>query len=361
MELAAVDADDPLTTRDLERPAGLGECRREAGPDVGEDLRHGDVLEVDSELPLSGLSQQKQVLGEALQPVDLDLRGADRVGELGRGSRPPDRQLQLGPQQGERGSQLVARVGHERALPLEGPLDPGQQLVQRDPETRDLVGRGRDGQPQGGIARGELRRAAPHRLDRTQRGPGDGVRTEEREQHQQRDPDQQLGAHPAEGLQPVLAGVAHDQHEALAVAGERRGEEPGRLVETGGTAAIEGDRPGCRGGRLSRRQQGLPVEGGCGVHQSSGRGHDLREALAALDEPGPGEVGERRTGSAHRDDQVLRTLPQLEVEVPGQTVRQAQVAEHGDRGQQHRGTGREDEGQPESDGQPPHGPSSARR
>jgi hypothetical protein len=115
-------ANDPQT-RDLERPAGLGTPPR-SGPDVGEDLRTV-TSSGGQRAALSGLSQQKQVLGEALQPVDLDLGGADRVGELGRGSRPPDRQLQLGPQQGERGSQLVARVGHGARAPARGSARPG--------------------------------------------------------------------------------------------------------------------------------------------------------------------------------------------------------------------------------------------
>ena len=49
----------------------------------------------------------------------------------------------LGPEQRQRCPQLVARVGDEAALMLEGRVQPGEHVVERDGEARDLVARAR--------------------------------------------------------------------------------------------------------------------------------------------------------------------------------------------------------------------------
>ena len=133
----------------------------------------------------------------------------------------------------------AARGWRARRTPVRAPASPrpgpSRPLSVR-PSRAISSSAGRDRQPQARVVGGELRGAAPHRLHRAQGRAGDGVRPEEGEQHQQWDADQELVADPAQPLQPVLPRVADDQHERPAVAGERRREQPGRLVQPGRAA-----------------------------------------------------------------------------------------------------------------------------
>ena len=92
------------------------------------------------QLPVGGARDQQQILGELRQVVRLLERGDERLAHAAAVAlRRAHRRLELGLQDRERRAQLVARVGDELALALEGVLEPREHLVERLPEPADLV------------------------------------------------------------------------------------------------------------------------------------------------------------------------------------------------------------------------------
>src|SRR4029079_13530423 len=80
----------------LETATALPQGRREARNDGVEELRDRDGLEVHGQAVVSRLRQEKQVLGQTLEPVDLDHRRLHRRPELAGVARVTQRQLELG-------------------------------------------------------------------------------------------------------------------------------------------------------------------------------------------------------------------------------------------------------------------------
>ena len=129
----------------------------------------------------------EQVLGQLDEAVGLLRRGRQRGTQLVGRAAAPQRQLQLGPQDPERGAQLMAGVGRELPLAGEGGLEPVEHLVQRPAQPGDLVAGRRDGQALVGPRGRDARRPAAHRLDRPQRGGGDAP-ARDRGQHERHGP-----------------------------------------------------------------------------------------------------------------------------------------------------------------------------
>ena len=140
-EAVAVDAAAPVAALVGERasrsprPAiGTG-CATEARSSSA-----SSVSTLERQPPALGAGDQQEVLGELGQAVDLlrstsaSPRGAPRAS-----SAVPQRELELRAEQRERRSQLVAGIGDEVALALEGVLEPLEHLVQGLPEPLDLV------------------------------------------------------------------------------------------------------------------------------------------------------------------------------------------------------------------------------
>ena len=174
-----------------ERPRDLDGDRPVPRPPRGAAKRDADVLE--------HVAEVESARGGAAAGPARRGRAAGGRPRSGRGDRSPRRrsrspararsgvrlapegQLELGLEEGERRAQLVARVGDEAPLAREAVLDPGEHLVERLPQPRDLVAR----RAAPGAARrsddAEISsRAPPHRLDRPQRRAGEDVAAERR-------------------------------------------------------------------------------------------------------------------------------------------------------------------------------------
>ena len=137
----------------------------EAGRDRGEEVVHIDGLDPEWQLPAIGTSQQEEVLRQLGEALGLIRRPADGCSKLVHGRRLPQGELELGAEQREGRTELVAGVRNELALPLERRFEPVEHLVQGLAETLQLVASWRNREP---LTRsvGRDRRGSPaHRLD----------------------------------------------------------------------------------------------------------------------------------------------------------------------------------------------------
>ena len=159
----------------------------------------GDRLSADRQRPLVGPGDQEQVVGEPREPLRLLGGRAERALELLARARPAQREVELRAQQRERRPQLVARVGDEAALVLEGRVEAREHLVQRRREPRDLVPRRRHRQP-ARLARRDRLRPAPQDLDRPQRAGRERVAAEGGGEQGEREEEEELVAQVVERL-----------------------------------------------------------------------------------------------------------------------------------------------------------------
>ena len=83
--------------------------------------------------------EEQQLVGQRGQPHRLVRRVGDRVAELLFGASRAPRELELGLEHGDRGSQLVARVGDEVPLAPERALESPEHPVHGPREPGDLV------------------------------------------------------------------------------------------------------------------------------------------------------------------------------------------------------------------------------
>ena len=121
---------------------GHGFCVDAKAPGHGrKEVGHLDVLGAQGQLSVVRPRDHEQILGQPDQAVGLLPRRLKRGPELLGRAATPQRQVDLGPENRERGAQLVARVGHEGALPRERRLEPVEHLVERLPQPRQLVSR----------------------------------------------------------------------------------------------------------------------------------------------------------------------------------------------------------------------------
>ena len=131
------------------------ELRCATGEPIGDGREHvpgGQRLGVDREPALVGAGDEEEVRGERAQAVGLLRRRSQRVLELGAGPRMAERQLELGLEQRERRPQLVAGVGDEPPLVLEGGFEAGEHVVERLGEPLKLVFREGHWKPASGVA-----------------------------------------------------------------------------------------------------------------------------------------------------------------------------------------------------------------
>ena len=154
-----------------------------------------------------------------------------------------EREVELGAQQGERRSELVAGLRDEAALAFERRLEASEHLVEGRAEALELVAGRRHGQALAGPVSRDSRRAATHRLDRAQARSGEQVAQSRCEHERDRARQEQLRAQVAKRLGPVLARGAHDQDEAPAAAFDRKSEQSGALVQAGHGRTAEERRP----------------------------------------------------------------------------------------------------------------------
>src|SRR5439155_23975217 len=114
-------------------------------------LTRSDVLHTQRQLAPLGACDQEQVVCELAQAIDRLRRRLDRVAQLLGSTCVAQRELELGPQEGEWRAQLMSRVGDEVPFPLERVLEPLEHCVQRVAEPLELVAGGWHGEP---LARG---------------------------------------------------------------------------------------------------------------------------------------------------------------------------------------------------------------
>ena len=226
----------------------------------------------------------------------------------------PQRKLELGAKHRERRPELVAGVGDEVALAVDRGLEPVEHLVQRLAEPFELVPGRRNGKPLTGGVGGDGRRPPAHRLHLLQRQTGEEVAREGSEDQRNRSRDQQLVTEAGEGLCPVLASRTDDQDEPPAATPDGGREKAGGLVEAGHRRSVGVDRSTAHGGQLLGGQDRRAAERLCRVEHATARGHELRVALAALDEAAAALALERRVLLADQRREVLRAELQLAVE-----------------------------------------------
>jgi hypothetical protein len=286
---------------------------------------------------------------------------ADRHVELVGRVRAVHRQLELRLEDRERGPQLVAGVGHERALVGEGALQADEHGVQRLAEARELVACRRDGQPAAGLGAGDRRRLAPHVLDRPQGRPRHAEGGQRGEQKRRRTADEHLGDQALERLVPIVDGRADDDHPGLAVRVDRRGEEPhGIALEDVEPSAVDDRRAATRLRQLAGREEHAPGRGGDLVDDPSARVDDLRDALVRVGEaPGSGGHGRAVRLPRERRD-VVGPRPQAARDGAVELVAEPEIQEQSRGGEDDGHHGGEDQRQADRDGQASHVPPSSR-
>ena len=251
----------------------------------------------------------------------------------------------------------MARVGDEVPLALECRLEPVEHLVQRRPESLQLVPGGRNGETLAPSVRRDRRRPPAHRLDLPQREPGEAVSGEGGQEQRDRARDQELVAEASERLGPVLASRADDQDPAS----DRNREQPRRLVETRERSAIGVERASARLAKLRPAQQRHRPQRPRRLEDASPRVEKLRVALAPLDEAGAAVVREGRVRLAYERGEILCAELELAVERRLEVGAEAEVEEEAGGGEHGRHRDRERGGDTDADRQPAHVTSSRSR
>jgi hypothetical protein len=199
------------------RQPGITVGRRGAEPGVDRDvLGHGSGDDCQVEGLRAGdasfaARQREQRVDQLLllpaEPQDLVAGGAQGVdADL----RVAQRHLQHGPLGGQRGAQLVGRVGDEMPLRLERGFQPREQVVEGLAEPAELVVAVPGPQPPAQVRSGDVPRGRDDRLQRPQQAP----REQPAEPERGRDGERQGGEHNSDlGIQ-ASAGMADHRRRA---------------------------------------------------------------------------------------------------------------------------------------------------
>ena len=273
----------------------------EAADDAREELVDVDVLDAERDPASVAARDQEQVLGELREALRLARRRGHRGPQFGDRARLARGQLELGAEQRERRPQLVARVGDELPLTLEGRLEPVEHLVQRRPEPLQLIAGRRHRQPLAGRLGRDRGRAPAHRLDLLQRDAREAVADERGEEERDRAGDQELVAEARQRLRPILAGRADDEDAGS----DRDGQQPRRLVEPRQRRAVRVERVPTGLAHLGRLQQRHRPERTGRLEHVSARVEELGVALSALDEAAARVLRERRVRLTDERGEVL--------------------------------------------------------
>ena len=234
LEPQAVGVDDETVLGlDLQPPSLRRRDRREPRRDRVEERACRDRLARQRQLAAAGRREHEQVVREPHEPVGVGRGRGERRAQLLGLARPPQRDLELGPEQRERRPQLVARVRDEAALALDPGVEAVEHPVQRPREARDLVVGGGHRQALPARLGRDLVRAPPHRLHRAQRRGREAVAGERGEEQRERPGDQQLRPERRHGLVPVAERDPGDEHASF----RRAGEQADALVDESGNAA----------------------------------------------------------------------------------------------------------------------------
>ena len=262
----------------------------EAVRDALQQLARAQVGRPHGQPALVGARDHQQVVGELVEAVGLLRRGARPPPPALARAAPAQRQLELSAQDRQRRAQLVAGVGDERALAQQRGLQAAEHLVERVAEARDLVVRGRHGEPAAGLAGGQRRGPAAHPLDRPQRGGGHGVAGERGDQQRERAADGQQRVQALERPAALLERLADDDHDrrrwrCRARPGEQADARRRAAVDAG--AAVVTTRRSSRGPQLADVSSGSrPAAGVVSSTRPSGRGTWASGSPEPLSRPG---------------------------------------------------------------------------
>jgi hypothetical protein len=134
----------------------------------------------------------------------------------------------------------VARVGDERPLALERALEAVEHVVERVPEARELVVRGRDGHALAGVARGDRGRAPADQLDGPECAPHRAVADETGEQQRGGCGEGEDQRERPQRLVPILERRSDEHRQALAAdVHEARDHARAVLLERLGAGLLE--------------------------------------------------------------------------------------------------------------------------
>ena len=286
----------------MRRPAAVARGF-EAVHDVGEELRDLQRRRANRK-PCpgpSGRSRAGPPRAERAGPSPPRRSEARPASSSGR-ARLPKRELELGLEERQRRSQLVARVGDEPALARERRLEPREHLVQRLAEPPDLVVGLRERQPPALARRRDARppRAASTRPAAAPQPPARSRRARraaERSARRSRSCVRRL----ASASSRALEGGAddHDQASALRVNGRR--QHAGRIVPVG-TAGRDPGRscPAARASSCPGSSTGASSQPGRRIDDGAVVVDHLCEALVGRSQRAPAAVAEARPCLAGR-------------------------------------------------------------
>jgi hypothetical protein len=196
------------------RQPGIALGRRRPEPGVDRHVRdhgQGHLRQVEGlgagDAPLAARQRQQRVDQRLLLPAEPQHLVAGDAQRRRARPRVAQRHLQHRPLGGQRGAQLVGRVGDEAPLRLERRLQPREQVVQRVPEPAELVVALPRAQPPAQVGGGNIPRRRHHRLQRPEQAAGQQPAERERCHHRQRQADEQHG----EVGQEAPTGIANDR------------------------------------------------------------------------------------------------------------------------------------------------------
>ena len=125
----------------------------------------------------------------------------------------------------------MAGVGDEAPFVLERGLEPGEHLVQRLREARDLVAGGGLGEPRPGVEAEITSAARAHRLDRSKGCGREPVARNSGEQQRERPGQQELAEQMVERLVAGDERARDNERRRTAANGRRLGEQPPALLQ----------------------------------------------------------------------------------------------------------------------------------
>jgi hypothetical protein len=159
---------------------------------------------------LVGARDEEKFLREPGQTLRFLGRRAQRVGEFAVRAWPAKGEIEFRAEKREWCAELMAGVGDEAALVLDGGLKAREHVVQSGGESRDLVSRGRKRKARWFSRRDRLC-AATHGLHGSKRGGGERVAAERCRNECEREEDDELVPEVVEGLSPRLERARYDR------------------------------------------------------------------------------------------------------------------------------------------------------
>jgi hypothetical protein len=234
LEAKAVGGEDEGIAVGFERPAGLLRPPTERLAYGRKHLTGPDGVAAEGKPSVVGLREYEEVFRESHEPVRLGRRGPESLLQLGRGSRLPQREVELGLQKRERSAELMARVGDEAPLPLDRALEALEHRIQSLGQASDLVTGLARREPPSGLRARDRRRLHPHLFHWAKRGARERVAQQRRQEEREwRDDD----------VNVTGPGADRARQAALAHLGGGKANAVERDSEAGATWEVEVTKP----------------------------------------------------------------------------------------------------------------------